>query len=431
MISIWEENSILPRFDTLTGDADTEVLIVGGGICGILCAYKLRELGIDYILLEADKICRKTTAKTTAKITSQHGLIYSRLIREFNRDFAKAYYEANEAALQEYKKLCRNIDCDFKETDTFVYSLRDKDKIIAELDALKSLGIRAEFVTDTELPFQVAGSVKFSGQATFNPLKFIGDIAGGLKIYENTRVLKIKKNTAYTDKGRVRAKKIIVATHFPFIDKHGFYYLKMFQERSYVILVEGAKQIHGAYVPEDSSRLSFRQCGELLLLGGSGHRTGKSGCGWERLYEAANKYYPEADIKAKWATQDCISLDGVPYIGKYSLLSDDLYVATGFNKWGMSSSMVAAKLLCDLITEKKNKYEKIFTPSRTILRKQLGANALEAASGWLSLSKKRCSHLGCKLTYNKYEHTWDCSCHGSRFDGDGGLVDNPANRGIK
>ena len=431
LISLWEENSDLPSFDTLEGEADTDVLIVGGGISGILCAYKLRELGIDYILVEADKICRKTTAKTTAKITSQHGLIYSRLIREFNRDYAKAYYEANEQALKDYRKLFQNIDCDYKETETCVYSRHDKGKITEELDALKSLGIESNFVVNTELPFEIAGGVKFFGQATFNPLKFIATIAKGLNIYENTRVLKITKNAAYTEKGRVRAKKIIITTHFPFIDKHGFYFLKMFQERSYVILLEGAKEIRGAYAPEDSSGLSFRGYGDLLLLGGSNHRTGKSGCGWEYLYEAAKKYYPDASVKKEWATQDCISLDGVPYIGKYSLLSEDLYVATGFNKWGMSSSMVAATLLCDLITGKKNKYEKIFTPKRSILRKQLAANTLEAVSAWLSFGKKRCPHLGCGLTYNKYEHTWDCPCHGSRFDGDGNLIDNPANTGIK
>ena len=427
MISVWQNTLDIPGFPSLDKDINTEVLIIGGGIAGILCAYKLKEAGVDYTLLEANEICKKTTADTTAKITSQHGLIYTRLEKEFNSEFARLYFEANEEAIKEYELLCRDIDCDYRKADSYVYSLCDSEKIKKEALVLESLKIPCKYVTRSELPFAISGAVKFENQAKFNPLKFISHIAKGLNIYEHSRVVEMKGNIAYTDKHRVTAKKIIVATHFPFINKHGLYFLKMYQERSYVFALENAKCVEGMYLDEKKDGLSFRSYKNLLLLGGSNHRTGKDGCGWERLEAFRKKYYPESIIKYRWATQDCITLDGVPYIGRYSRLSENLYVATGFNKWGMSSAMVSSRLLCDMILGKENKYEKIFSPTRSILRKQLYTNAFEATCGWLSFGKKRCPHLGCGLSYNKYEHTWDCSCHGSRFAEDGRLVDNPAN----
>lgn len=431
MNSIWTEASDLPKFKSLEKDINTDILIIGGGLCGILCAYTLAGAGANYVLLEADRICKKTTANTTAKITSQHGLIYTKLKKEFNSDFARLYYEANEEAIKEYDGLCRNIDCDYKKADAYIYSLSESERIKQETAVLSSLGIPTKYVVETELPFSVSGAVKFENQANFNPIKFISHIAKGLNIYENSRVTEMKGNIAYTDKHKVTAKKVIVTTHFPFINKHGFYFLKMYQERSYVIALENTENINGMYLDEADGGLSFRSYRNLLLLGGSSHRTGKDGCGWDMLNEAAKKYYPNAKIKYKWATQDCITLDGVPYIGRYSSSTPNLYVATGFNKWGMTSSMVAAKLLSDLILGKENRYEKIFSPSRTILRKQLAVNTLEAFCGWLSFGKKRCPHLGCGLTYNKYEHSWDCSCHGSRFDKDGKLLDNPSNADLQ
>ena len=431
MLSVWQGNSQMPRFNPLDKDIKTDILIIGGGICGILCAYMLERAGADYVLLEAEKICQKTTAHTTAKITSQHGLIYSRLINEFNQRFARLYYEANEDAAGEYERICRSIDCDYTSADSFIYSLEKNGKLDKELEALIKLKIPTERVNKTELPFRVADALKFENQANFNPLKFLSVIADGLNIYEHSRVVELVDGAALTDKNRVEFKRVIVATHFPFINKHGFYFLKMYQERSYVIALEGAAKIDGMYLNEADGGLSFRGLGDMLLLGGSSHRTGKEGCGWDRLDEVRKKYYPVSKIKYRWATQDCITLDGVPYVGRYSSAVDNMYVATGFNKWGMTSSMAAAKLLCDLLSDKENRYEGIFSPSRSILRKQLFKNTYEALCGWLSFGKKRCPHLGCGLSYNKYEHSWDCSCHGSRFDEDGRLIDNPSNADIE
>lgn len=170
---------------------------------------------------------------------------------------------------------------------------------------------------------------------------------------------------------------------------------------------------------------------DVLIIGGGEHRTGKKSQAWQELRAFAAKYYPQSQEKYHWATQDCMSLDGVPYIGRYSAKTPDLYVATGFNKWGMTSSMAAAEMLCNLITGKKTYPLNIFSPSRTIMRPQLAVNAFEAAVNLVNFRPKRCPHLGCALKWNPYERSWDCPCHGSRFTEYGKLIDNPATADLK
>ena len=180
------------------------------------------------------------------------------------------------------------------------------------------------------------------------------------------------------------------------------------------------------YVDEDLKGLSFRTYKDLLLIGGGSHRTGKKGGAWEEIQNFADNHYPDATLKYHWATQDCMSLDGVPYIGKYSKNTPDLYVASGFNKWGMTSSMVAAKILCDMVLEKPNDFAEVFSPQRSILKPQLLINGAESTANLLIPTTRRCPHLGCALKWNKAEHTWDCPCHGSRFEENGKIIDNPA-----
>ncbi|MGM9653560.1 MAG: FAD-dependent oxidoreductase [Eubacteriales bacterium] len=431
MDSVWQSGTEGMGFPSLTADIRTNVLVIGGGMAGILCAYMLHQAGVDCVLAEAKKICGGITKDTTAKITAQHGLIYDKLIREFGLEKAKRYYDANEAALRQYRQLCRSIDCDYEEKDAFVYSVGNRKIIEKELDALERLGVHAEFAEELPLPFPVAGAVRFPRQAQFHPLKFASAVAAGLRIYENTTVRELIGTTAVTDRGRIAADKVIVATHFPFINKHGSYFLKMYQHRSYVIALENAPDVHGMYVDEAQKGMSFRNYKNLLLIGGGDHRTGKQGGNWQELRSFAARYYPDAAEKHAWATQDCMTLDGVPYIGHYSARTENLFVAAGFNKWGMTSSMVSALLLTDLVLGRKNPYAAVFSPSRTILRPQLAVNAFEAVIHLLTPTPRRCPHMGCALKWNSHEHTWDCPCHGSRFTGEGHLIDNPATGDIQ
>lgn len=424
--SIWSDKIEIPTRESLSRDIKTDVLIIGGGLCGILCAYFLHQKGIDYILVEGNSIASGITKNTTAKITSQHGLIYSNLIKNYGKEKAQAYLLANEAALSEYEKLSMSIDCDFEKRSSYIYSLNNTAKIEKEVTALNDLGLSASFVSETELPFKINGAVCVENQAQFNQLKFISAISRNLNIFENTFVHQLAPHKAITKNGTIEAKSIIVATHFPFLNKHGYYYLKLYQERSYVSAFENVPALNGIYLDESSTGLSFRSYNDTMFIGGSSHRTGKQSPAWESLNYFALKHYPNAKLKYEWATQDCMSLDKIPYIGLYSKNTPNLYVATGFNKWGMTSSMVAAMILTDMIQVKENDFSEVFSPQRSILKPQLLINGFEAAVNLLTPTAKRCPHLGCALKWNKAEHTWDCPCHGSRFEEKGHLIDNPA-----
>ena len=429
--SVWTDSTLLPEFNRLEGDKKTDVLIIGGGMCGVLCAYYLELSGVDYMLVEGDKICSGITKNTTAKITSQHGIIYDKLIKDFGKEKAQMYLSANQSALCEYNKLCKDIDCDFEIKPAYTYSLVNPKKIEDEIKAVNSLGFKADFSNCDELPFKTEGAILFPNQAQFNPLKFIKSISGKLNIYENTFIKEIGNTTAIYDKGKIYAQKIIVTTHFPFINRHGSYFLKLYQHRSYVSAYENAANLNGMYVDEDLKGMSFRNYKNLLLIGGGSHRTGKKGGAWKEINEFSDKYYPDSELKYEWATQDCMTLDGIAYIGKYSKNTPNLYVATGFNKWGMTTSMVAAKILCKMVCGKTSKYKVIYSPQRSILKPQLLINGFEATTSLLTPCTKRCPHLGCSLKWNKSEHTWDCPCHGSRFEKNGKIIDGPATENLK
>ena len=426
MDSLWRKTAQMPQFQQMRKDTTTDVLIIGGGMAGLLCAWQLKQAGVDCLLVEQDALCSRITQNTTAKITLQHGLIYDKLIHNFGAEKTKLYLQANQAALEQYRILCRDMDCDFELQDSFVYSIDDRESIERESAALRELGVDAQTTTELPLLFPVAGAVRVKEQAQFHPLKFAAAVAEGLPILEHTKVQELMPEKAVTNCGIIRAKKIIIATHFPMLNKHGGYFLKLYQHRSYVLALKNAPKLSGMYVDDAKTGLSFRPHGDLLLLGGGSHRTGKKGGNWRELEQFAAKHYPQAQIVARWATQDCMTLDGAPYIGQYAKNTPDLFVATGFNKWGMTSSMAAAMILRDLVQGKENPWSTVFDPSRSILHPQLAVNALESTLNLITPTVPRCPHMGCALKYNPAEHSWDCPCHGSRFTTEGHLIDNPA-----
>ena len=435
MDSLWMEQCEIPKFSVLTEDVDTDVLVIGGGAAGILTAYFLNQAGVKCRLVEARNILSGMTQNTTAKITSQHGFIYSKLLKMFGEERAKMYYDANQQSLRQFSKMAQGIDCDFEVKNNYVYSLDEHRTLYDELAALMKLNISFDYEENLPLPFSTDGAICFADQAQFHPMKFFISIARGLPVYENTFVQKLvfpdrteRHFTALTDKGKIHAEKVIVATHFPFLNSHGSHFLKMFQHRSYVLALSDAPDFDGMYIDASGYGLSLRNYKEYLLLGGGAHRTGKKGGNYTELACMANKYFPSAVERYRWAAQDCMTLDHIPYIGQYSRHTRNLYVATGFNKWGMTGSMTAAMLLKDLILEKENEYTALFSPSRSILRPQLAVNAAEAVSNLMTFSTKRCPHMGCALKWNPSEHSWDCPCHGSRFTEEGRIINNPAMR---
>lgn len=474
MESIWEKEVEIEKRESLGGDIEAEVAVIGAGLAGILTAYALKCQGKNVVVLEADHIGSGQTGKTTAKITAQHGLIYDKLIRRYGVEKASVYARANKAAIEAFAYIVKEkkIDCDFKRVPAYLYSTEDDSKLRKEAEAAKKLGIRARFTTETELPFPVKGAVCFEKQAQFHPLKFLKTIAGKLTVYEKTRVLFVKGHEIGTEQGTVRAQQIVFATHYPIVNLPGFYFLRQHQERSYVLALSQVKRPEGIYYGIDPGGISVRSTEQGLLLGGGGHRTGKNpkGGAYEKLEEAAQQYYPGFRETGRWSAQDCMPHDGLPFIGRYSVFRPYWYVATGFQKWGMTSAMLAAIVICDQICGRDNPYERLFKPQRLHLFASLGAllkDVGESVSGLLKgffhlpfrtadslpeghggivriglkrfacykdergkLHKisARCPHMGCELEWNPDEMSWDCPCHGSRYDVDGRLLDCPAQK---
>ena len=430
MNTIWEQEK-MPRFDTLDGNLRTDVLVIGGGLAGLLCTYHLQKAGVDCALIEENRLMSGVSGRTTAKLTSQHGLIYKKLLDRFGPEKARLYYKANEDALGAYRSLAEEGSFDFEIQSSFLYATENPKKLEEEMAAYEQLKIPARWQEELPLHFPVKGALEFLHQAQFHPMKLAKQLAKGLHIYEDTKALAFSNNRVETPKGSISAEKIIVATHFPLWNKHGAYFLKLYQQRSYVLAIKTEHPIEGMYLDCEDNGLSVRGAGPYLLLGGGGHRTGKEGLGWKLPEKVARKYYWDAPIVARWATQDCMTLDGMPYIGSYSKATPDLYVATGFGKWGMSSSMVAARILTDLVQGKEDPYGGLFSPQRSMLYAQLAANGLEATVNLLRPKGPRCPHMGCALHWNKAEHSWDCACHGSRFSKEGKRLNNPATDDLK
>lgn len=453
MESLWRQQTgrIKPHLRMEQGiirESHWDVVVIGAGMAGILTAYFLQKQGKKVLIVEAGTIASGQTERTTAKITSQHGLKYTGLVRNVGEEKAKLYARANEQAIAQYARLVKElkIDCRFERVDAYLYSAIQEDILKEEAKVAEKLGIHAEFTMDTELPFEVKGAVRFENQAQFFPLEFIKPICAELNILEHTLVTEIKDNWVITDKGILTADDIVVASHYPIRNVPGFYFARQHQERSYVLALEGTAPLKNMYYGIDEDALSFRQAGAYLLLGGSSHRTGyvygkkgktKGVCegAFKHLEQEAKRYYPQSKVVTRWAAQDCMPHDGIPFIGKYSVFTPHLYVATGFQKWGMSTSMVAAKVLCDEICGRENPYETLFSPKRLLVRaggkeflKDAGISAVNLTKG--VFRRKKCTHMGCALVWNEETKSWDCPCHGSRFDEAGKVLDNPATRDL-
>lgn len=461
MESIWQKEVSFQTRSALNKDEMADVVVIGAGITGLLTAYFLRKKGIQAVVLEADRICGGQTKGTTAKITSQHNLIYERLIRCYGEEKARHYAMMNEWAIGEYERIVneKHIDCDFARCSACLYSCIEAEALQKEAEAAKQLGISARFKTECELPIMVKGVLEFQNQARFHPLKFLKEIEKGLTIYEETPVEKVEhhgmgNNKVITKHGTVAAGKVIFACHFPFVNLPGYYFARMHQERSYAIAFENALCPSDCYLGIDPDGYSFRTEGNWLILGGGSHRTGenKQGGRYEMIRKKAGELFPGCREVSRWSAQDCITLDHIPYIGAFDKKAQDWFVATGFGKWGMTSAMVSARVLAEMVDGKEIPQADIFSTERQIsalAMKEFAVNTGITVSNFtkqaVSLKRTesgtadqrafevsiRCPHLGCKLSWNPDENTWECPCHGSRFDYRGRLLDHPAQAGIE
>ena len=500
MSSYWiQSTKNLKLNEKITNNYETDVCIIGAGLAGLSTGYYLAKEGVNVIILDKDNIGQKVSGNTTAKITLQHNLIYDYLIKSFGTDFAMKYFKSNKEAISNIKKIIddENIECDFEYQDNYVYTTNQDDitKIHNEIKAINSLNnilnlnekdIFADFVTSCNLPFKMCGAIKVKDQAQFHPLKYMFGLSKAIKnkggiIFTNSLVTDVKQKdgvyTTYTDKHFIKSKYIVIASHFPFKDFPGFYFSKMYQSTSYVLGIDTKSDLFdGMYISSDKPTFSYRTAKykdkKILIMAGGDHKTGyapdNNQTGYNILEQEAKKYYPNCEILYKWNTRDCITIDKVPYIGDFSNLMPNMFVATGFNKWGITSSNVAANIIRDKILGIKNEYSKIYEATRfspiknahemknitSQVLKSFVTNRIKIKEKNLSAIKNdnggiikvngasigiykdingkvfavnpTCTHLGCLLTWNNLDKTWDCPCHGSRFDYTGKNLYDPA-----
>ena len=510
-MSYWTENfKNNNKFESIKNDTKTDVCIIGAGLTGLTTGYYLSQKGLKVTIVEQNKICSKTSGCTTGKITSQHGLFYDYLAKSFGLNYAKDYLEANELAIKNIKDIVDNekIKCDLIKTSSYVFCDKKSDmnlftQEIGTLNEIKNeinnqdtnyknkfklngLSFDCQFKKKLDIPIKNFGGIEFKNQAMFNPRKYSFGLVKSIlnyggTIYENSLVTNIKyKNNLYevtANGNKIYSKYVVLATHFPIKNFPGMYFLKMYQDISYVISVKTkSNTFDGYYINASSPDISFRKVYEkngenIILISGNGHKVGRTNAdkdSYKFLENVAKKLLGEYEIISKWSTQDCISLDKLPYIGNFSKLLPNIYVATGFKKWGMTLSNIASQIISDKILGINNKYEYLFSPSRLQIFKNskafkeqmketiysIGINKLKLPDetikdikkdsgkiilykgkkvgvykdekGFCYVVKPICTHLKCELQFNQNDKTWDCPCHGSRFNYKGEMINNPA-----
>lgn len=484
-LSCWQTETP-PEFETLPGDTRAGTVIVGGGLCGLLCAYRLRERGAEnVVILEADRVGSGTTGRSTGKITAQHGLIYRRLLAGLGEELAQQYAAANREAAAEFRAVAERekIDCGMRGCDAYVYS-RDADaryRMEAEAEAARKLHFAADVTERCALPFTIASAVRFGGQACFHPLRFVYRLAEilrerGVRIYEHTPAEAVEGTAVLTRRGRVTGENVVLCTRYPLENLRGLYFARLVQNRSCFVALRGAACLKDLYFCCDGDGCSFRGAeagGESLLLFGdtarkTGHELGADH--YAELEREARRLYPGSSAAFRWSAQDCVTNDGIPLAGRYTQMGKHVFVASGFCKWGMTGSMAAARVISDLIVDGRSDYEEVFSPDRknygmraARFFAEAGDTAVHFIGGYFAAPSKDvsdlknaegglvgyrggkigafrdgegelhcvspvCTHLKCPLKWNGEEHTWECPCHGSRFDADGDVLDGPAVR---
>lgn len=492
-VSLWIDTTKDTDYPALEDDIDVDVVIVGAGITGLTTAYLLHGRGVKTAVIDANRIGKGVSAHTTAKITSQHALKYYKMINAVGEEKARQYAEANQSAIDLIEKIIRenSIDCDFKKVPAFVFT-QDRNmirKLEDETEAALKLGLPAEYTETTDLPFGIEGAMKFANQAYFHPRKYLLALAGLIagkdcEIYENTRAVDIREgspNIVVADNGRkIRAKYVIQATRYPFYDKPGLYFARVYPQRTYLMALRiNGTFPEGMYISaEEPTRTLRPHTGSdisVMLVGGENHKTGH-GKNLHNHYEIIRDFAkPMFDIESipyRWSAQDYTAMDEIPFIGPMTSGRDSIFVATGYDKWGITNGTAAAMIISDLITKGASPWEEVYSPSRftpgasakNFLKENLdvavklisgklnipGGNAevekgeaeitevdgykvgvYRDDNGKLHYVSTTCTHLGCELKWNSAELSWDCPCHGSRFTYTGEVIEGPALESIK
>jgi glycine/D-amino acid oxidase-like deaminating enzyme/nitrite reductase/ring-hydroxylating ferredoxin subunit len=487
--SYWEVSAPGPAYPPLEADRSCEVAVIGAGIVGVSAALELAKAGVDVVLLEARHVGAGASGYNTGKVSALNGLIYQELIDRFDVETASAYAAANQAGLGWIAANVESfgIECDFarKPNLTYTEAKSGVKAIEAEAEAARSAGLAVELSeVAEELPFRVVAAVRLDGQAEMNPSRYLRGIAAaaanaGCAIHERTRVIGVEGTgpcVVQTTNGRaVRAERIVVATHLPFLDR-GLYFARTHPERSYVVAARVRGEVpQGMYLSDESPAHSLRALptadGELLMIGGESHKSGQSDPRkrFQGLERWTRERFEVEAIEHRWATQDHIPHDRLPFVGPLWPFGDGILTATGLQKWGLAMGTAAGAILADRARGSENPWAESFPTSRfdprrgafsalkenaddglrfvtgrlagrrrsaedlkpgegAVVGDGLGQRAAyRDESGELHQLSARCTHLGCIVSFNAAERSWDCPCHGSRFDAvDGEPLEGPA-----
>ncbi len=485
--SLWQNYIRKSNFEKIEENLETDILIIGAGITGITTAYNLVNSKHKVLLIDGNSLFNNTTAKTTGKITYLQELNYQRIINIYDFQTAKLYYESQKEAIKIIKKNIKenNISCDFEKSTsiTFTNDPKEVEKIELEKEILKNFGAKVYSEEKSFNKIKKLNMLSVKDTYVFNPVKYLYGLLDKIKksknitTLENSKAYKIKfENDKYIVKVNdyyVKTKKIVLACNYPFFTIPGLFPLKSYVEKSYITAakIKDKKNING--ITSNYPTLSFRYTADnFFILLSNSSRVGDKINYAKNYQDCINniKKLTSKNPNYAWSNMDVLTHDYLPLIGKITSLFPDIFIATGYNTWGMTNGTLAGKIISDMINNKKNKYEEIFKPTRKLKLKKIKSifvntlcaslksfsfNLIKKNPSWYKnkvfvtyKNKKRvgiyyddigkehivsnvCPHLKCFLTFNTIDKTWDCPCHGSRFDIDGNSIKGPSVYNIK
>jgi glycine/D-amino acid oxidase-like deaminating enzyme/nitrite reductase/ring-hydroxylating ferredoxin subunit len=494
-LSFWIATTPQTDYPPLSDGTSVDVAVVGAGIAGVTAAVLLKRAGKTVALVEAKRIVEGATGYTTAKVTAGHGASYSKIRQGFGEDGIRTYAQANEAALERIAQLVEEdgIDCDFERRTNYVYAESQEEvaQLRQEAEVERQAGLGTTLVDDTPLPFDVAAALKLDQQAQFHPRKYLLALAAtipgdGSHVFEWSRVKNVKHGEpceVETDRGVLRASDVILATHLPILDR-GLFFAKAYPHRSYAVAapIGDSAEPDGMYINAGTPTRSIRTLRDgdrvLIQVGGNGHKVAEeedTPARYDQVEEFLREHWSGAgEVEYRWSTQDYMPHDQVPYVGRLQRRTEHILVATGFNKWGMTNGTAAAMILADTVVGRENPWAELFDSKRLVRRSGLGSFVKENASAGVHFFLDRvsradratvegltpgdgalvrirgrktavyrdeegtlhglspvCRHLYCLVHWNPAERSWDCPCHGSRYAGDGRMIEGPTTEDLR
>jgi glycine/D-amino acid oxidase-like deaminating enzyme/nitrite reductase/ring-hydroxylating ferredoxin subunit len=486
MDSIWTATTDGNEFPSLEEDLNVDVLVVGAGIAGMCTAWRLARTDQRVAIIDAARVCEGVTANTTAKVTAGHSLIYEKLTSKIGSEYAQAYADANLWGIEWIADQAakHDIACDLRRNSMLVFAENadEREHLHEEFEAAKKLKLPVAWSEETDLPLKTMGAIRYENQAQFHPRKFVQGLAARIdaQVFEKTRALDLEEKdgvcTVTTNRGKITAKYVVIASHFPFYDP-GMFYARLSQFRDYAVAARIRGQIPksmsiGAAQSAKAFRTQPFKNEELLIVSGEGHNVGEepdTRTRYENLERYVRQNFDVEEIVFRWSTQDNNTLDSMPYIGQASSGSDRVFVITGFGGWGMAAGAYSGRIISDLIAGRANPWAEFFAPGRfkgaeslknlasqgvTVAKHYVGDKMSDVSdkppgqlkpgeaaivkvdgekvaayrdnSGVLHAVSPVCTHMGCDLAWNTAEESWDCPCHGSRFDPNGMVLHGPA-----